>query len=280
MTVAASKGTAGSVSRLAAVLRDPRTAVPDRAAAQEIVDAAERHRMFALLGRRLSNAGTLPQWPRNVRDRLAAVERESAAVECIRSRELEQVLEALWGAGVRALIFKGAALAYTHYPAPHLRSRTDTDILLEAAAAPTGGRVLESLGYLPQHETSGALVSHQRHFGKHDHFGIFHAVDLHWKISNRHALADRIGFDELWRRSVPLPALGSTAVTVDPIHALLLAVVHRAGHHPGSSNLLWLYDMYVLLDLLCEPLRRGIDRSSIRGASLDVFIHGRVDRLQ
>jgi len=42
------------------------------------------------------------------------------------------MVAALGAAGVRVVLFKGAALAYTHYPAPHLRVRADTDLLVTA----------------------------------------------------------------------------------------------------------------------------------------------------
>jgi len=43
--------------------------------------------------------------------------------------ELREVLAALAGAGLPVLLLKGAALAYTLYPEPHLRDRSDTDLL-------------------------------------------------------------------------------------------------------------------------------------------------------
>jgi len=101
-------------------------------------------------------------------------------------------------------------------------------------------------GYVCPAETSGRLVSYQRHYHKIDRHGVAHAFDVHWKISNLQALAERFSWQELWRCRVPVAALGSSAVTVDNAHALLLALVHRAGHHPGSHNLLWIYDLHVL----------------------------------
>ena len=45
-------------------------------------------------------------------------------------RDIQAVVAALDGAGVPMLITKGTALAYTTYPQPWLRPRTDTDILV------------------------------------------------------------------------------------------------------------------------------------------------------
>ena len=46
------------------------------------------------------------------------------------------------------LLLKGAALAYTLYPEPHLRERCDTDLLLPSREdAERAGRVLQTLSY-------------------------------------------------------------------------------------------------------------------------------------
>jgi hypothetical protein len=50
------------------------------------------------------------------------------------------------------------------------------------------------------------------------------------------------------------------------VDALMLALVHRAAHHPGSRDLLWIYDLHVLADgLTDEEVRRFADLASSRG---------------
>jgi hypothetical protein len=73
---------------------------------------------------------------------------------------------------------------------------------------------------------------------------------VHWKISNAQGLADRFTFEELWRSRAPVPGLGAAAATICDTHALLLALIHRAGHHPGSRNLLWMYDLHLIASRL------------------------------
>ena len=183
-------------------------------------------------------------------DAFQRAERAAVIEDALRHAELVHVLEELGTAGVRALLFKGAALAHTHYPASHVRVRADTDLIVPASDLTALDGVLGRLRYVSPAETSGRLVSYQRHYHKIDRHGVAHAFDVHWKISNLQALADRWTWQELWRRRVPVTALGSSAVTIDDVHALLLALVHRAGHHPGSHNLLWIYDLHVLASRL------------------------------
>jgi hypothetical protein len=214
--------------------------------AAAVIAAASRHRVLLLLGWKLRAAGKLEEWPAELVGAFQAAERKAIAVDCIRHAELQAALAQLSAAGVRPIVFKGAAVAHSHYPAPHLRVRADTDLLVPASEVPAMEDVLGRLGYVRPAETSGRLVSYQSHYHKIDRYGIVHAFDVHWRISNLQELANRFTYDELRQCGVPLDALGPSAVTVDDAHALLLALLHRAGHHPGSRNLLWLYDLHLL----------------------------------
>jgi hypothetical protein len=201
--------------------------------------------VLLLLGWLLRDAGALDEWP-GLAQAFERAERQALSVDCVRQAELATVLHELDAAGVRPLLFKGAALAHTHYPTPHVRVRADTDLLMADGEVRVFERVLDRLGYIRPVETSGALVSYQSHYQKTDRYGVTHALDVHWKISNLQALANCVTHTELWNCRVPVVPLGPSAVTVDAPHALLLALVHRAGHHPGSRNLLWIYDLHLL----------------------------------
>ncbi len=127
-------------------------------------------------------------------------------------------------------------------------------------------QTLAGLGYTRQQETSGQLVSYQSHYDKQDRAGVFHAFDVHWKVSNRQAFADRFSFEELWERRIPIPALGAHAATVSRVDALILALVHRAAHHPGSRDLLWIHDLHLLAEgMTDEEVRRFADLAGSRG---------------
>src|SRR5437763_13332738 len=84
----------------------------------ELLALARHHRVHLLLGDRASVT------------ELADERRTAAVIEALREAELRRVLTALDAAGIRAIVFKGAALARTHYAASELRIRSDTDILV------------------------------------------------------------------------------------------------------------------------------------------------------
>jgi putative nucleotidyltransferase-like protein len=252
---------------LARALAAPEQTIPPAAAdVEEIVAAASAHRVLVLLGSLLRRAGKLEAWAPAFADGFLAAERAAVAFDCVRHVETASILAALADRGVRALVFKGAAVARRYYAASHLRPHTDTDLLVSQDDLAAVDGVFARRGFARQRETSGRLVSYQQHFGKRDRHGVFHAFDVHVKISNRHALADRVSFDELWSRRVPLPAFGTAGATVATPDALLLALVHRAGHHPGSRDLLWIYDLHVLAGALTgDEERRFEELARARG---------------
>jgi hypothetical protein len=256
--------------------------------AAALIAAASRHRVLLLLGWTLRAAGRLEVWPAEFVKAFQRAERDAVTVDCIRQVELVAVLAELSAAGVRPILFKGAALAHSHYPAPHVRVRADTDLLVAPPDVRRLADVLDRLGYVRPVETSGRLVSYQSHYHKIDRYGVIHAFDVHWRISNLQLLANRFSYQELWQSRVPLAALGPSAVTVDDVHALLLALVHRAGHHPGSRNLLWIYDLHLLASRLTPEEAgqvgriagaRGLGQLAVDGLSLtrDCFGSAAVD---
>ena len=237
-----------AVSVLISAIQDPAApaSMPFHGQAGELFDVALRHELHLLVGWTLRAAGTLDRWPPAFVDAFYAAEREAVAVDCAREADLVTLLAALDTEGVRVMPFKGAALSRTHYPAPHVRPRLDTDILIPIEDLPKTHRVFAALGYVRPPEVSGELVSYQCHYHKRDRLGITHTYDVHWKISNIQSLANRLTFDELWNERVPVRSLGLPAVTPCAVHALMLALVHRAGHHHGSRRLLWLYDLHLI----------------------------------
>ena len=169
----------------------------------------------------------------------------ATVVEEVRRRELERVTRAFARRGIRVLLLKGAAWAYTLYPAPALRPRFDTDLLIDAADREPTERLLLSLGYQPAVESVMALASAQRHYERIGEHAVEHFVDLHWRVTNPLAFAAALPFARLWDRSVSITSLGD-ARTLCPADALLLACLHRLAHHGDDSALLWLMDIHLL----------------------------------
>ena len=207
-----------------------------------VAAVAEHHGVGALLWE--ATAEAMP----DVHAALEATVRAAIAREVFVQRELRAVTAALAAEGLPALLLKGTALAYSAYPQPWLRPRTDTDLLVRHEDVTAVSRVLGTiLGYERTNAvTSGTLVSHQWVFERSDAHGVHHVLDVHWKIVNPHMLADALTFDDLWAARVSVPPLGIDARAPVPAAALALACIHRIAHHHGHDRLVWLYDIHLL----------------------------------
>jgi len=222
---------------------------PGPVAGQEVsrfLGATLEHGIQPLLYYSLGVTGCLSGWPESIR---TALQRESAAQVISNSfieADLRRVLAALTEAGIQPLLIKGAPLSYTHYPFPHLRPRCDTDLLIQEGCLQMLQPVMAALGYEAPNKVSGDFISHQVTYVKELRPGVQCYLDFHWKLTNTQLFADTFSFAELASRSVMIPALGSQARALGPVHALLLACLHRVAHHYDSDRLIWLYDIHLL----------------------------------
>lgn len=210
----------------------------------DLLGPAGEHGVQPILWR-AAEAG--PDFAVELRAALEPIVRGAATREIFVRRELAEVTAALAAAGVPAMIVKGSALAYTAYPEPWLRPRTDTDILVRCGQASTAAEVLAARGYRRSDALStGALVSHQFALERLDQHGVHHVLDIHWKIANPQVVADALLFDDLWQRREPAPALGPAGHVPCAVDSIVLACVHRLAHHQGHDRLIWLYDLKLL----------------------------------
>jgi hypothetical protein len=224
------------------------------AAEQRFVSVAAEHGVDCLVRHVMKAQGVWEAMPSSVRDTLDARTHAETAVELARRGELSRVLRHLGEVDVKALVLKGAGLAYTHYPAPYLRPCTDVDLLVsrsrdQRASAAAG---LEALGYTRIDSMSREAVHTQTAF-ELQRGSARHIVDLHWAISNRPLFAAMLSFEELGRNAVALQGLGHGALTLGPVDALLFACIHRIAHHNDSQLLIWLFDIKLLAERLSAP---------------------------
>jgi len=233
----------------------------------ELLAAVERHGVAALLAVRLADAPPSP-----FLDRLRDSARGDAVWELGHRRDLRDALSSLAAAGVEPVLFKGTALAYSLYPNPVLRTRGDTDLIVPRHERERVTAVLQGCGFSP----AEATASYQTSFARRDAEGV-QGLDVHWQINNSEVLSRLFTYQELRAEAVSLPALAPDALAVSPVHALLLACMHRGTHrhnpyyvsgepHTGGDRLIWLYDLHLLAESFSEhDWRSFIARADAKG---------------
>jgi hypothetical protein len=239
---------ASTLRLLCAIVKGDDGGLPAPEHPQALLDLAREHRVEHLAAWRLRQRDIdLRSWFGAAADELCDGVRTQSVVDVVRNEEVGRVIAALADVdGARPVLFKGAALAHSHYPASWLRPRLDTDLLISATSVRRTFEVLGSLGYEQATSTSGELVTYQASFARSDGFGVAHGLDVHWKIANWQVVADVLSHEEIAARAIPLPALGPHARAACGSDALVLACLHRAAHHRDSEELLWIYDIHLI----------------------------------
>ncbi|HEX7192901.1 MAG TPA: nucleotidyltransferase family protein, partial [Thermoanaerobaculia bacterium] len=190
-------------SRFAEALRG-RVSWPKEATADEI-HAIEEHGMTPLVYR----------WSGIPALREAAI--RAAGLETVQVEVLREVLAAL---PVTPLVTKGTALAYSVYPSPDLRPRTDVDLLIGERDLDAVRSAFTSIGF---RETVSVIRQHMFHRVEANR--IMQSYDVHLDITNNATTAGVLQYAEMRERAMSLPAIGAIAPSLED--ALLYACVHR-----------------------------------------------------
>ena len=218
---------------------------------------ADFHGVLPLLDDHFRDASIAALWPETIRKRCRADALSWAAWDLAQRGEMARLLAAFRESQLSPLLLKGAALACTHYAHPALRPRSDLDLLVAEADKGRAEELMRALGYARQGVPMGPYISRQSTWSIVNGQGASNDVDLHWRSNNSPVLAKLLGHEEMKARAVGIQALGPDAFTPCPIHAILFACIHRAGHanapmyvdgvaHPAKDRLIWFYDIHLL----------------------------------
>ncbi len=271
---------------LCTALRGERPPWPEsEGAADRFMERSAYHGVQALLHQHMgAGQGAKLGWPEAVLEACRQQAIAQAMWEMRHERLLKQVLARLSAIGVRPVLFKGTALAYGLYPAPFLRTRGDSDFIVPPQERARATEALEALGFERGPGPGGEFISYQACYSRQEPDGTLHALDLHWRINNSELLSKLFAYEELRQQAQALPGLGTDALAVGPVHALMLACMHRISHkhHPyhvggtayyGGDRLIWLYDIHLLLEALSPPqqgeLAELAERKGLRAVCLE-----------
>ena len=211
---------------------------------------AQRHGVLPLLQDSLLQIATATPRPPQIIARIEKDLKDQTVLEILQTTELQRVLGAFYHHNIPVLLFKGGALAHSHYFQARLRPREDTDLLIVEPNREAAITVLQELNYRAQNVTTGHHIMHQCNYEYIDHPSCPHVVDLHWRLSNPAAFSTLLNFEDLWSRSVHIPNLGEGVRCPNPVDALLIACIHRVAHHHNNDRLIWLMDIHLLVEAL------------------------------
>lgn len=271
---------------LSAALRGDETPSPATTPMTEAVGTlAEVHGVEALLSQLTAKGESLSHWPASLVHQFATAARHQAVADLVDRSALKELVMRFESEGIRALLMKGSPLAYTHYLAPHLRPRGDTDILVPESQREHTHQLLLDSGYQAAVSDARGAASYQLNYTKPFQHGTAHLIDLHWRLSNRQIFARLFHHDELWQAAMPVPQLGSGAHALSPPHALVFACAHRATHivapilirgqrYYEPNRLIWLYDIRLLCDHFTEADWTAFTRAAIEKNMRAVCLDG------
>jgi hypothetical protein len=210
--------------------------------------------MAPLLYRRIIKSKCCPGWPADLLSHLRKKAMQQAAFETLQKADLCKVLAELSRIDIHPLLLKGTPLSHTIYPAPGLRPRCDTDLLIPVSARGQVAALMEQLGYKGLYEAPSEYINSQMSYSKQGKFGFSFSYDIHWQVNNNNRnFSQKFTYNRLFMNAVTISTLGENAKTLNNVDALLLACFHRAGHFSHSGDLLiWLYDIHLLCQIITE----------------------------
>ena len=232
-----------------AQLIQPRPSVDHKAISLSVEDYIARldYHGIALLALQM---GLLPS---EVADALNQRKTMMVANDALKQRALVELFDSFANEGLnRSVLFKGSALAYSLYPQPWLRPRTDSDLLIDEADFTKFEKAFNKLGYQKLFAIEGKHISYQSTFSKRLAGKSVMNIDLHWRINNRQILSQSFNVDQLLESNNQLDQLSNNINIPSAVDSLLIASLHRLGHHLDDERLTWLYDIHLIASSLSK----------------------------
>ena len=249
---------------------------------ETFLERCDYHGVGALLNEQLQDRRG---WPTLVLDVLHSRALAQTMWELRHQHVLTGLLAASSKSGIHPVLFKGTALSYSLYTSPALRARGDTDVIVPPQERAKADDALTSQGFNRSIGVSGEFISYQANYTLKVPGSGTHNIDLHWRINNSEVLSQLFSYEDLNSSAVPLPDLCPDAVDAGPVHALLLACMHRAVHkqspyyvngaaYYSGDRLTWLYDIHLLAstftsaqwqEFLNEARHKGLCATCLEG---------------
>lgn len=164
-----------------------------------------------------------------------------------------EIIKALSGAEIPAIVMKGIPLTLLVYQNPAARPMSDADILVPFPKAAEAVALLKREGYRPANE---AILEHDLKFGRGmgftDQSG--RELDLHWR-----AMPDSIKSSkesDFWDLALPINVMESKAYRFSYTDEVLQTFVHGLRKNP-EPPIRWVADAFLLIKKHGEEIEWG-----------------------
>ena len=197
---------------------------------------------------RLQHANCLTGLAPDVQSVFRTASYHTTAQNLLLLKELGDLLAHLRAAGVEPLVLKGMALGTTIYPSLFTRPMSDLDLLIAEADIDTVKQIFQASGYRdmglnPEQNTAFPAHLHVWRDYPNDQRII---IEAHWSLFHEVGFR-QLNLSEVWRRARQVDFEGQTFRVLDPIDHLIHACGHLLLHHTQSWNLIWLFDLRMLI---------------------------------
>jgi hypothetical protein len=214
-----------------------------------LLAAALDHGLLPLLYERLEELGK-DNIPAAVMARLRSAYFTNLLRHDRLTADLFEVVGALRGEGVEAIVLKGGALAPTVYPDPAQRPMVDLDLLVRPEQMERAGAVFQSLGYQLSSAVPARMVAFQQRFGgglewQRTRNGKLTCLDVHHHLVELDWCwaAYPVELDALWADARPLALDGTEALQLSAEDALIHLCLHPLLNHGYASPLVGYADI-------------------------------------
>jgi hypothetical protein len=181
--------------------------------------------------------------------------RQAFLVSVVRSlqmeRQLREIVEAFKQDGVRVLVLRGPALAFSLYPDPAMRPGGDLDLLVLPEQVVQARGILENLGYrclAKRFEVARDFFREECFVHQGNHGNKF-PVDLHWVHWELHPFfkgSEEVEIHDLFERAWKVETPTLTFETLHPVDYLIHSAIHLVMIHKNEMRLSWIYDTALL----------------------------------
>jgi hypothetical protein len=188
--------------------------------------------------------------------------RQTFLVSCVRSvhmeRQLQEIIEAFLDQGVRVLVLRGPALAFSLYDDPAMRPSGDLDLLVIPEQVVQARDILESLGYrclARRFETARDFFREECFVHQENPENKF-PVDLHWVHWELHPFfkgSEKVDIEDLFERAWKVETPTLAFETLHPVDYLIHSAIHLIMIHKNEMRLSWIYDTALLAQYLQAP---------------------------